>query len=136
LSLNLYRSKSIQFPVKQKLQKQQIQNNKIIRPTLQSSNYIKLINTTKSSIYLLSRSDKIKTIFLAFQNSKLKDDVRIDEIFKHFLSNNSQTSSNLKYNAKSLNLNKIAPTNLYRSKSKHVLIYTGLNLYTSKSLQV
>jgi hypothetical protein len=94
------------------LAKQKQQQNKIIKPNLQSSNY-KIINTTKSNIYLLSRSDKINTIFLAFQNAKLKDDVRIEQIFKHFMSNNnsqSETTPNLKYYAKSLNLNRIIST--------------------------
>jgi len=57
-----------------------IQNKSIMRPTSQQSNY-KLITTTKNNIYMLSRSDKINTIFLAFQSAKLKNDLIIDQVF-------------------------------------------------------
>ncbi len=55
------------------------QNKPIVRPTAQQSNY-KLITTTKNNIYMLSRSDKKNTIFLAFQSAKLKNDQIIDQV--------------------------------------------------------
>ena len=56
-----------------------IQNKPIVRPTAQQSNY-KLITTNKNNIYMLSRSDKMNTIFLAFQSAKLKNDQIIDQV--------------------------------------------------------
>lgn len=69
--------------------KKLIVQNKPARPTLQS----KYLNTTKTTIYLLSRSDKINTILLAYQNSKLKNEHLIDEIFKQIISNMSEATT-------------------------------------------
>lgn len=101
---------------------------KPIRPTLKP-NY-KFSNTTKYNIYLLSRSDKINTILLAFQNSKLKNDNNIiDQIFKQIVSNMSQSmastpkalflKNNLKFNtpAKLTSLSKIIIKKLEISKN-------------------